>query len=69
MSGEIRLCIDYCKLNQWTKRNAYPIPINNAVFEVMKEAVMFSKFDLKSSYKLVRVRESDYYKTAFKTKF
>ena len=68
-SGEIQLCIDYCKLNQWTKRNAYPIPITKAVFEVMKGAVMFSKFDLKSSYKLVRVREGDDCKTAFKTKF
>jgi len=68
-SGELRLCMDYRKLNQWTKRNAYPIPRISAVFEAMKEAVVISKFDLKSVYNLVRIREGDEYKTAFNTKF
>ena len=30
---------------------------------------MFYKFDLKSAYNLVRIREGDEYKTAFNTKF
>ena len=59
----------YRKLNQWTKRNAYPIPRISAVFEAMKGAVVFYKFDLKSAYNLVRIREGDEYKTAFNTKF
>ena len=68
-SGELRLCMNYRKLNQWTKRNAYPIPRISAVFEAMKGAVVFSKFDLKSAYNLVRIREGDEYMTAFNTKF
>jgi len=68
-SGELRLCMDYRKLNKWTKRNAYPLPRISAVFEAMKGAVVFSKFDLKSAYNLVRIREGDEYKTAFNTKF
>ena len=67
-SGELRLFMDYRKLNQWTKRNAYPIPRISAVFEAMKGALVFSKFDLKSAYKLVRIR-SDEYKTSFNTKY
>ena len=39
------------------------------MFEAMKGVVMFSKFELKSSYNLVRIREGDEYKTAFNTKF
>jgi len=35
----------------------------------MKGAVVFYKFDLKSAYNLVRIREGDEYKTAFNTKF
>jgi len=35
----------------------------------MKGAVVFSKFDLKSAYNLVRIREGDEYKTAFNTKW
>ena len=61
--------MNYCKLNLWTKRKAYPIPRISAIFEIMKGAVVFSKFDLKSAYNLVRIREGDQYKTAFNTKF
>jgi len=68
-SGELRLCMDYRKLNKMTKRNAYPLPRISSVFESMKDAVVFSKFDLKSAYNLVRIREGDEYKTAFNTKF
>ena len=35
-SGELRLCMDYRKLNKGTKRNAYPLPRISAVFEAMK---------------------------------
>eukprot|EP00833_Pecoramyces_ruminatium_P016170 jgi/Orpsp1_1/1190202/evm.model.d7180000077406.1 len=52
-----------------TKRNAYPLPRIKQVFEAMKGAVVFSKFDLKSAYNLVRIKEGDEYKTAFNTKF
>jgi len=45
-SGELQLCMDYKKLNHWTKCNAYPIQRISAVFEAMKEEVVFSKFDL-----------------------
>jgi len=61
--------MDYPKLNQWTKRNAYSIPRISAAFEVMKGALVFSKFNLESAYNLVRIREDDEYKTAFNTKF
>jgi len=68
-SGELRLRMDYRKLNQWAKRNANTIPRISAVFEVMKGEVVFSKFDLKFAYNLVRIRKDDDYKTAFNTKF
>jgi DNA primase large subunit len=54
-SGELRLIMDYRKLNQRTKRKAYLIPRISSDFEGMKEAVVFSKFDLKSAYNLVRI--------------
>jgi len=48
-SGEIRRCMDCSKFNQSTKQNTYPIPRISAVFEAMKETVVFSKLDLKSA--------------------
>eukprot|EP00833_Pecoramyces_ruminatium_P004536 jgi/Orpsp1_1/1178568/evm.model.c7180000065884.1 len=68
-TGDSRICNDYRKLNKITKRNAYPLPRIDQVFEALKGAKVFSKLDLKSAYNLVRIREGDEYKTAFNTKY
>jgi len=68
-TGDQRLCTDYRRLNKVTKRNAYPLPLISQVFENIKDAVIFSKLDLKSAYNLVRIRAGDEYKTAFSTKY
>ena len=67
--GDRRLCTDFRKLNKVTKRNSFPLPRIDQVFEAMKGAKIYSKLDLKSAYNLVRIREGDEYKTAFSTKF
>ena len=68
-TGDKRLCTDYRKLNKITKRNSFPLPRIDQIFESMKGAKIYSKLDLKSAYNLVRIREGDEYKTAFNTKF
>jgi len=49
-NGELRLCIDYRKLNQQTLRNSYPLPLITVVFEAMRGSKIFSKLELKSAY-------------------
>ena len=68
-NGELSLCIDYRKLNQQTLRNSYPLPLITVVFEAMRGSKIFSKLDLKSAYNLIRIREGDEFKTAFRTKY
>lgn len=67
--GSLRLCIDYKKLNEVTVRNSYPIPLITDIIERVKGAKYFSKLDLRSAYNLIRIREGDEYKTAFRTKY
>ena len=67
--GGSRICVDYRKLNDQTIKNAYPIPLVLSVFESMKGAQYFTKLDLKSAYNLIRIKEGDEYKTAFRTEF
>ena len=67
--GTLRLCVDYRKLNDVTVRNSYPLPLINDIIEKVKGAQYFTKLDLRSAYNLIRIREGDEYKTAFRTKY
>uniref|UniRef100_A0A8C7WS22 Gypsy retrotransposon integrase-like protein 1 n=1 Tax=Oryzias sinensis TaxID=183150 RepID=A0A8C7WS22_9TELE len=63
----LRPCIDYRHLNNITIKNKYPLPLLNSAFEYLQGATVFTKLDLRNAYHLVRVREGDEWKTAFKT--
>jgi len=67
--GSLRLCVDYKKLNEVTVRNSYPLPLINDIIDRVKGAKYFTKLDLRSAYNLIRIKEGDEYKTAFRTKY
>jgi len=67
--GSWRLCIDYHPLNKATIKNKYPLPRIDELFYQIKGATMFSKINLRSGYHLLRIKEEDIPKKAFKTKF
>ncbi|GBG79585.1 hypothetical protein CBR_g29732 [Chara braunii] len=66
---DLRLCIDYRKLNAQTIRNAGPLPRVDDLLERLGGAKFFSKLDLKSGYHQLEIRQEDRYKTAFKTRY
>ena len=63
----LRPCIDYRGLNDITVKNRYPLPLLSSGFELLSEAKVFSKLDLRNAYHLVRIREGDEWKTGFNT--
>ncbi|XP_057692820.1 uncharacterized protein LOC130916258 [Corythoichthys intestinalis] len=65
--GGLRPCVDYRGLNEITIKNKYPLPLLDSAFAPLKSATIFTKLDLRSAYHLVRIREGDEWKTAFKT--
>lgn len=67
-SGEIRLCIDYRKLNSVTRRPIHPIPDNRQLFDSLAGAKYFSALDLSSGYYNIEISENDKEKTAFATR-
>ena len=48
--GSIRLCIDYRKLNRITVKNEYSLPRIDDLLDQLKDAFVFSKIGLRSSY-------------------
>ncbi|GBG74655.1 hypothetical protein CBR_g19063 [Chara braunii] len=65
---DLRLCIDYRKLNAQTVMNADPLPRIDDLLERLGGAKFFSNLDLKLGYHQLKIRLEDLYKTAFKTR-
>ena len=63
--GTIGFCIDYRKLNQHTRKDAYAIPCIDDTLHLLAGAKYFTKLDLKISYWQVELKEEHKPKTAF----
>jgi len=50
--GTIRFCIDYRKLNAVTKKDSYPLPRIDDIFDQLAGNSWYSTLDLKSGYGL-----------------
>jgi hypothetical protein len=65
----LRLCVDYRGLNRVTVANRYPLPLMSELQDRIRDAQYFTKIDLKNGYHLVRIKEGDEWKTAFRTRY
>ena len=61
----LHFCIDFCKLNERTKKDAYPLPRMQEQMESMVSARHFSCIDLKSGFWQVKMAEESRQYTAF----
>lgn len=64
-NGDIRLCVDYRKLNLLTIKDAYALPNLEEAFSALTGSKWFSVMDLKSGYYQIDMEECDKAKTAF----
>jgi hypothetical protein len=53
--GKLRPCQDYRYLNDWTIKNAYPLPLISEIMDKLKGAKYFTKFDVKGAYNNIRI--------------
>jgi hypothetical protein len=66
-TGDFRLCVDYRKLNDVTKRECFPLPRIDDTLDTLAAAKWFTTLDLKSGYWQVALHPDDKEKTAFST--
>lgn len=64
-NGDVRLCVDYRKLNLQTIKDSYALPNLEESFSALAGSKWFSVMDLKSGYYQIEMNESDKPKTAF----
>nr|GEX86994.1 putative reverse transcriptase domain-containing protein [Tanacetum cinerariifolium] len=67
--GSFRMCIDYWELNKLTMKNRYPLSRIDDLFDQLQGSSVYSKIDLRSGYRQLRVQEKDIPKTAFRTRY
>ena len=60
-------CQDYRYLNSHTIWNVYPLPLIPEVIDDMKDATLFTKFDIRWGYNNIRICEEDQWKATFIT--
>lgn len=67
--GKLRPCIDYRKLNDITIKNRYPLPNISELQDRLQGAQYFTALDLRGAYNLIRMKEGEEWKTAFRTRY
>ena len=67
--GTTRFCVDYRKLNDVTRKDAFPLPRIDESLDTLGGAKYFCTLDLASGYWQVEMAEEDRAKTAFCTKY
>ena len=65
--GKLRPVQDYRRVNEWTIRNRYPLPLIPDLINRVKGAALFSKFDIRWGYNNIRIKQGDEWKAAFVT--
>jgi len=65
--GKLRPVQDYRRLNQWTIRNTYPLPLIPQLINKACNCTLFTKFDIRWGYNNVRIKKGDKWKAAFIT--
>ena len=64
--GKLRPCQDYRYLNDWTIKNAYPLPLISELTDKLAGAKYFTKLDVRWGYNNIRIKDGDQWKAAFK---
>ena len=67
--GKLHPVQDYCKLNKYTIKNKYPLPLIPNLIAQVKDTWIFTKFDIRWGYNNIHIKDGDQHKAAFKIKY
>ena len=65
----LRFCIDYRDINSKTIKNRYTLPLITETLNLLGEARIYTKLDVRGAHDLLRVKDGDEHKLAFRTRY
>jgi hypothetical protein len=65
--GKLRPVQDYRRLNEWTIKNRYPLPLIPELIVRVQGTKLFTKMDIRWGYNNIRIKSGDEWKAAFIT--
>jgi predicted aspartyl protease len=66
--GGLRFCVAYRVMNENTIKNRYP-SVDKETLMNLSKAKWFTKLDVRGAYNLIRIKEGEEWKTAFRTRY
>ena len=69
LNKSLRSCVNYRKLNAITVKNRYLISLCKKIFNNVLRARWYTQLNLRNAFNLIRIKEEDEWKTAFKTRY
>jgi hypothetical protein len=67
--GSLRLCVDYRRLNDITIKDRMPLPLIGESLDLLANATIYTKLDIKDAYHNLRIAKGEEWKTAFRTRY
>ncbi|KAE8548994.1 hypothetical protein EYB25_009377 [Talaromyces marneffei] len=67
--GGLRFCVDYRKLNALTRKDRYPLPLIDEVFERIHKAKIFTKLDIRQGFHRIRMSADSSDLTTFRCRY
>jgi hypothetical protein len=68
-NGSLRICVDYRKLNNLTRKDVYPIPRIDELLARPSKAKLFTKFDIRAAFNRIRMDPASEEYTTFRTRY
>lgn len=65
----LRICVDYRKLNNLTRKDSYPIPRIDELLARPSKAKVFTKFNIRSAFNRIRMDPASEEYTTFRTRY
>jgi transposase InsO family protein len=68
-SGALRLCVDYRKLNDLTRKDRYPLPLIGETLARLAKAKIYTKLDIRQAFHRIRMDPGSEELTTFRTRY